>query len=245
MKKGVRVPSPLHVTNDDIKVLKDGQLVALLWRLVNLELAANQIEKYDSQVPLSIYIKDGGIDGGARWTDGPDKTDMFPGRTVGFQAKATDMSEAACSAEVRNKDGTLKPQVRKLIERGGAYVLFLGRDCVGQSKDPRIAAIKTAIESASEFAGGAKAAACDVYIYDATDIAGWVNTFPAAVAAVFEYLGKHGAGAHTWAELSGYPSFELPFAEVDKGRVGIIESLRVAATGERNVTRIIGASGLG
>ena len=90
------MPSPLQVTNDDIKLLKDGQLVELLWQLVNLDLSANRIEKYDSQVPLSIYIKDGGIDGLAHWTDGPDKTGMLPGRTVGFQAKATDMSDAAC-----------------------------------------------------------------------------------------------------------------------------------------------------
>lgn len=237
--------SPLQVTNDDIKLLKDGQLVELLWQLVNLELSANRIEKYDSQVPLSIYIKDGGIDGLAQWTDGPDKTGMLPGRTVGFQAKATDMSGAACSSEVRNKDGTLKPQVRKLFERGGAYILFLGRDCVGQSKDPRIAAIKDAVASASEVAGGAKLAAGEVYIYDATDIAGWVNTYPAAVAAVFDYLGKPGAGAHTWQELSGYPSFEVPFANVDKDRAGVIELLRAAAKEERSVTRITGASGLG
>ncbi|WP_300449283.1 hypothetical protein [Accumulibacter sp.] len=239
------MPSPLQVTNDDIKLLKDGQLVELLWQLVNLDLSANRIEKYDSQVPLSIYIKDGGIDGLAHWTDGPDKTGMLPGRTVGFQAKATDMSDAACSSEVRNKDGMLKPQVRKLVERGGAYVLFLGRDCVGQSKDPRIAAIKEAIASASEVAGGARLAAGEVYIYDATDIAGWANTYPAGVAAVFDYLGKPGAGAHTWQELSGYPSFEVPFADVDKDRAGIVESLRAAATEERSVTRITGASGLG
>ncbi|TXI75328.1 MAG: hypothetical protein E6Q43_03645 [Dokdonella sp.] len=239
------MPSPLQVANDDIKLLKDGQLVELLWQLVNLELSANHIEKYDSQVPLSIYIKDGGIDGLAHWTDGPDKTGMLPGRTVGFQAKATDMSDAACSSEVRNKDGTLKPQVRKLVERGGSYVLFLGRDCVGQSKDPRIAAIKETIAIASEVAGGAKLEAGEVYIYDATDIAGWVNTYPAAVAAVFDYLGKPGAGAHTWKELSGYPSFEVPFANGDEGRAGIVDSLRAAAAEERSVTRITGASGLG
>lgn len=237
--------SPLQINNDDIKLLKDSQLVELLWQLVNLELSANRIEKYDSQVPLSIYIKDGGIDGLARWTDGPDKTAMLPGRVVGFQAKATDMSDAACSSEVRAKDGTLKPQVRKLIESEGAYVLFLGRDCVEQSKGPRIDIIKEAIAKASEVAGGEKLLANEVYIYDATDIAGWVNTYPAAVATVFDYLGKPGAGAHTWQELSGYSSFEVPFADVDKDRSGIVESLRAAATEERSVTRIIGSSGLG
>ena len=239
------MPSPLQVTNDDIKRLDDSLLVELLWRLVNLELSANRIERYDSQVPLSIYIKDGGIDGLARWTEGPNKTDMLPRRTVGFQAKATDMSAAACSSEVITKDATLKPQVRKLVEQGGAYVLFLGRDCVEGSKVPRIANIKAAIERASEVAGGTKLKAGEVYIYDATDIAGWVNTYPAAVAAVFDYLGKPGAGAHTWKELSGYPAFEVPFADADQERAEIVESLRLAAIEARSVTRITGASGLG
>ncbi len=70
--------SPIQLTNEDIKRLKDTQLVELLWQLVYLELTANSIEQYDSQVPLSIYIKDGGIDGLALWHDGPDKTAMFP-----------------------------------------------------------------------------------------------------------------------------------------------------------------------
>ena len=66
--------SPIHATNEDIKHLRDSQLVQLLWQLVYLELAASGVEKYDSQVPLSIYIKDGGIDGLARWAEPPRKS---------------------------------------------------------------------------------------------------------------------------------------------------------------------------
>jgi hypothetical protein len=132
--------SPLQVTNDDIKALKDYQLVNILSQLLYLELGTNQIEKYDSQVPLSIYIKDGGIDGLAKWENGPEKTAFLPSRYVGFQAKATDMSESACKSEVQTDKGLLKPQVRKVVEGGGVYVLFFGRDCVEQSKEARIKA---------------------------------------------------------------------------------------------------------
>jgi hypothetical protein len=239
------VSSPLQATNDDIKHLKDSQLVHLLWQLVYLELSANGIEKFDSQVPLSIYIKDGGIDGLARWADGPGRTAMFPGRTVGFQAKATDMTDAACAAEVRAADGSLKPQVRRLVEQGGAYVLFLGRDCVTASKEPRIAAIKEAIVASSTANGAPALDAPEVFIYDASEIAAWVNSFPAAVAVLFDFLGRSGAGACSWTELSGYPTFQNPFAQADGQRAAMLHSLRSIAGTERSVTRITGTSGLG
>jgi hypothetical protein len=239
------VSSPIQATNEDIKRVRDSQLVHLLWQLVYLELAASDVETYDSQVPLSIYIKDGGIDGLARWADGPEKTAMFPSRIVGFQAKATDMSNAACAAEVRATDGSLKAQVRSLVEQGGAYVLFLGRDCVGASKDPRIAAIKRAIEDASKLGGGPALTAPKVFIYDASEIAAWVNSYPAAVAVLFDFLGKPGAGASSWNELSGYGSFENPFAGADEKRAEVLQSLRSVAATQRSVTRITGTSGLG
>ena len=237
--------SPIQATNEDIKHLRDSQLVHLLWQLVYLELTASGVEKYDSQVPLSIYIKDGGIDGLARWAGGPEKTAMLPCRIVGFQAKATDMSEAACAAEVRATKGSLKPQVRSVVEQGGVYVLFLGRDCVGASKDPRIAAVKKAIEDASKVGGGSALTAPDVYIYDASEIAAWVNSYPAAVAVLFDFLGKPGAGASSWMELSGYGAFENPFASADDKRAEILQSLRSVAATQRSVTRITGTSGLG
>jgi hypothetical protein len=217
----------------------------LLWQLVYLELSASGVEKYDSQVPLSIYIKDGGIDGLARWAGGPENTAMFPNRTVGFQAKATDMSNAACAAEVRAADGSLKAQVRNVVEQRGAYVLFLGRDCVSDSKEPRIAAMKKAIEDASKVGGGLALAAPDVFIYDASDIAAWVNSYPAAVAVLFDFLRKPGAGASSWNELSGYPAFENPFASADEKRTAVLHSLRSVAATPRSVTRISGTSGLG
>lgn len=78
--------SPTQATNEDIKRLRDSQLVQLLWQLVYLELAASGIERYNSQVPLSICIKDGGIDGLARWEGGPANTAMFPSLTVSIKS---------------------------------------------------------------------------------------------------------------------------------------------------------------
>lgn len=237
--------SPLYVTNEDVKLLHDRQLVALLSQLIYLELSANQISSFSSQVPLSIYIKDGGIDGLARWDGGPPRTARLPSRYVGFQAKATDLSDAGCRAEVKTKGGALKPEVRRLFEAGGVYVLFLARDCVEQSKHDRIDAVKAGVREASVAEGGALVDPANVFIFDASEIAAWVNVFPAAMTRVFSFLGKAGAGAQTWEELAGYADFSGPFVEKDDDRAKIIEGLRQAASSPRTVTRLLGSSGMG
>lgn len=237
--------SPLQVTNEDIKALRDHELVRLLWQLLNLELGTNQIEKYDSQVSLSIYIKDGGIDGIARWEGGPDKTTFLPSRNVGFQAKATDMSESACKSEVQTAKGLLKPQVRKLAESGGDYVLFIGRDCVEQSKVARIKALQEGIESASRAGGGVPLKAPNVKIYDASEIASWVNTYPASVAQVGYFLGKLYDGGMGWDELSKYPEFQVPYVEIDEVRKSATESIQKLSQKCGSAIRIVGSSGLG
>lgn len=237
---------PNEIDNDDIKRLTDVQLVRLLWTLLNLELDSNGIEKYDSHVPLSIYVKDGGIDGLVEWDEGPDKTDYLPGRVVGFQAKATDMSAAACTAEVRRKEGTLKSQVRSVLEGGGLYVLFLARDCVGDSRDERINALRRGIEEAVLGEGEKALAASDrIYIYDATDIAGWVNNYPAAITAVNWYLRKQHLGVRTWEEMSEYRKWANPYVSADEARDRAIDSLRNASSSPQSVVRVVGASGLG
>lgn len=237
--------SPLQVRNDDIKLLRDTQLVELLYQLINLELSAHSIHKYDSRVPLSIYIPDGGIDGQAKWTDGPESTDWLPSRLVGFQAKATEMAPADCEAEVLDKAGRLKSEVRALVEANGVYALFLGRDCVEKSKRVRIIKFEQAIVGAARKEGLTLVAKPTVRIYDANDIATWTNKYPAAVSKVFGFLRRGGAAALTWGELAGYPGNESVFVQEDEARQRVIAGLKAASNGSRKVTRLLGASGLG
>lgn len=243
---GVRddMGSPVTITNDDIKALTDKQLVQVLWQLLYLELAFHKIEMFDSHVPLSIYIKDGGIDGLAAWKDGPEKTTYLPGRDVGFQAKATDMSDSDCKSEVQTKAGRLKPQVRKLLERGGTYILFLGRDCVEQSKEPRIKALKDGIVAAILDDGEKAIDAPDIRILDASDIAAWVTLYPAAVSTVCYFRGRSYAGMG-WTEMSEYPNWQIPYVESDEQRIAAVQSIREASGTPKSVIRVIGSAGLG
>lgn len=233
-----------QVSNDDIKELKDFQLVSLLWQLVNLELSTYGIEQYDSHIPLSIYIKDGGIDGQAKWEGGPTKTAHLPCRHVGFQAKATRMNIADCAKEVKTEAGLLKPEVQKLFDAGGEYVLFLGDNCVEKSKKPRIAAFVKAIQALS-VAAGTPIATPTVRIFDATDIATWVNMYPAAVSAVGYFLGRTYGVGMGWTELSGRPDWQFPYITLDAARVTAMQAIRSAAGAAKNVVRVVGLTGLG
>lgn len=238
---------PTKVTNEDVRALTAGQLVNVLWQLVNLELASHSVHQYESQVPLSIYIKDGGIDGLAKWQEGPEHTAFIPNRVTGFQAKASDMSEADCAAEVKTTKNELKPEVRKIVEANGTYVLFLGRDCVELSKGPRRQAIKSAIEEASSVGGGAALTVMSerIVIFDASDIAAWINAYPAVVAQVGYFVGKRIGPAIGWEEMAQYPDMVIPYADYDKARQGLAEVIRNVGNSPRSVLRVLGASGLG
>lgn len=237
--------SPIQLSNEDVKLLRDHQLVRLLYQLLYVELRTHGINQYDSQVPLSVYIKDGGIDGIARWSVGQPSTAWLPSRFVGFQAKAADMDARACGKEVLAADGTLKPQVQRLVMASGSYILFLARDCVEQSKQPRIEAIQNEIRTAMTTAGQPLGGLPDVRIYDASDIAAWANLYPAVVAHVFECLGRAGAGAMSWGELNGSASFQIPFETSDPKRVAAMAALDDAPLAPRDVVRVLGSSGMG
>jgi hypothetical protein len=228
---------PTRVTNEDVRALSAGQLVNVLWQLVNVELASHGIHQYESQVPLSIYIKDGGIDGLAKWQNGPEHTAFIPNRVTGFQAKASDMSESDCGAEVKTKAKELKPEVRKLVAANGTYVLFLGRDCVELSKGPRRQAIKDAIEEASKTGGGFPLTITEerILIFDASDIAKWINAYPAVVAQVGYFVGKRIGPAIGWEEMSQYPDMLIPYADYDKTRKGLADVIRDVSNSPRSV----------
>lgn len=238
---------PTQVSHEDVKLLSPGQLVTVLWHLVSLELAANRLHQHESSVPLSIYIKDGGIDGLAQWSGGPERTSYLPSRHVGFQSKATDMDESQCAGEIRTSKGKLKSQVRSLMENGGHYVLFMGRDCVEASKKPRREALKKAIEEASG-AGGDSSIAVDekrISILDASDIAAWINVYPAAVSQVGYFISRQIGPAIGWEEMSGYPEMSIPYRETDRARIDAAAAIREETRRPRSVVRVLGSSGLG
>lgn len=98
--------------------------------LLGLEAGKYNLFQADIAVPLKIEVSDGGEDGRIKWNNGPQRTDWIPDRFTVFQCKATDMPPAKCKSEVCKKDSTaLKERVKEVLDAGGAYILFYGREC--------------------------------------------------------------------------------------------------------------------
>lgn len=236
--------SPTHVTNADIRLLSQDQLANLLWHLIYLEQRTHQIPHFDSDVPLAINVPDGGIDGLAKWSGGPDRTPMLPSRHVGFQSKADDLSASAAAKELLTEDKTLKPEVRKLLSAGGDYILFFKSNAAARGQADRVKAMVDTIRRASK-RDGKQIKKPSVRVYGATKIAEWVNQYPAAIAFVDQILGRSRSTAKGWKEIAGYPEFANKYIAGDAKRDEAIQQMKTASYAPKSVVRVLGMSGLG
>ena len=233
----------LEVTDTDIHRLDANQLTDLLCRLLNLEAERFSIPKRAVDVSLQINVPDGGSDGQIDWTDGPSETDFIPSRHTLFQCKATEIKPAGCKKEVQiNGSRTLKLEVEHVLDNGGSYVLFCTQSLNTQQKNARIRKIREAIKEAD------KSYAEDVIIkiYDAGMIQNWVNLYPAAVAAILEWVGHATSSpAQTWEHWSRHKNFRQFDFVADDQSTGYIRQLREYLSSPRHIARIVGLSGLG
>ena len=115
-----------EITHKDINHLTDDQLTDLLRRLLHLEAARFGIAASGVRVSLHIDVPDGGEDGRIQWSEGPVRTDYVPNRLTMFQCKAKAMRPADCGKELRLPHSKqLKPQVEKVLDAGGSYILLI------------------------------------------------------------------------------------------------------------------------
>lgn len=228
----------IEITHEEIKLLNDAQLTDLLQRLLLSEVRAHGVPESSVEGSLDIDIPDGGEDASVRWEGNPFDTDWITNDSF-FQIKATAMGPAKCKAEMLSKDGAhLKPLIRDLIKRKGAYILFCNKP--GKDTD-RLKEMREALRI-----GGIKNwKTADLRIYNPTKIATWTNKHFGAIAAVREWTGRPFPVAfQTWQRWSGYKEHKAQFVadeHIDKS----LEVLRSAADKDGAIVRVIGLSGLG
>ena len=186
---------------------------------------------------LKIEVSDGGEDGRIKWLDGPQRTDWIPDRFTIFQIKATDMPASKAKSEVCKKDSTeLKDRVKEVLDAGGTYVLFYGRDCNQQRSLPRINEIREAIrESGASYATTAK-----IEIHDAQRIANWCNQYAATVTYVCECTGFHlPVDSKTWSVWAEHPDHQIGFLS-NAILEGFLRGIRTALVEAKATIRVEG-----
>lgn len=233
---------PFNVEADHITQLNDVQLTQLLNVILNAEAIKSGLAQSAVDVALNIRVGDGGEDGRIKWSGGIERTSFIPNRFTLFQNKATTMTKAACANELVASDGTIKAMVLEAFEQGGAYVLFTTQKLNVRQKQQRITRMH---EKLAELAFP-NADKVDLQIYDASQIANWVNSYLVAITSVLNWIGRPiERGLKSFESWSKNRDFNThAFVEVPARTLQMSE-LKERLLEPKYCARINGLSGLG
>lgn len=188
----------------------------------------------------NINAPDGGIDAVIRNAT-PSSDDVIPAGLSGYQVKCSSPSPEDCKKELhqnRRLGDPLKPEVKRLLDDGGTYVLVLFSDEVYPTKSQIEQAIREDLTRVGYVDPKFR-------VYTVDQIAGFAARFPALVASLSGYL-SHCLPYQMWA---GNLDVSTPSIFVTDGnREGIIQDIRNRLRdydGRTAVLRITGLSGLG
>ncbi len=226
-----------------IEMLDPIQLTRLLKRLLYLEAAMLNIPLSALHVPFDINVPDGGEDGRIKWDGGVKRTDFLPKRFTLFQIKARKMDPADCYNEILKNDGkTLKNQVAKVLDAGGAYIIFCKKEYVGQAKDERVKKVGDALNAA----GRNDYKTAHIEFYDGDQIATWTNKYFTSQVYVMSCVGLSIPwGLKTWEHWASNRDYDLEYIS-NTILNEHIRALREHFTKDKHaIVRIRGLSGLG
>lgn len=226
----------LHVIeSDDIQRLQPGQLVGLLRVLLHAEAKPTDAHVL---VPAQITVSDGGEDG--RWEGATNAAEYIPKKFTLFQSKAEKLDPKGCAAELLDGKGALKPAIKEVLRRKGAYVYFCGRGLTQPKIKARLEKAFAALRTVRK-----TLRASPLHFLDGNKIAAWTNRHVAAVAYVAKCCHLPVASDYrTWSDWSRDPVFTTNFhsnATLDR----FIAQLRDHLLRPKNIGRITGLSGLG
>ena len=202
-----------NVRYEEISRLNDVQLTELLKRLVNLEASRFFISPSAMSVSLNIHVSDGGQDGRVEWHAGPDRTDFIPDRFTIFQVKATEMDPSDCINElfekqkrekrkgsISQKKKQLKIKIEEVLDRGGCYIIFCGREYTDSNVEKKIDGMRIALKEAGKTYWNT----ANLKFYSAQKIADWTNQYLSAIIFVKTIMnGTPMDGLMTWKTCLG------------------------------------------
>ncbi|KQV55471.1 hypothetical protein ASC95_29150 [Pelomonas sp. Root1217] len=241
--------APLEVTFKEVQRLGDEPLRALVARLCRAELS-------DARLPLSAVRAGGHQDAGDAGIDvhielggNAAGLDFLPRCRVGLQVKARGLPASAVADEMLVR-GVLKPAIRELLMRGGAYILVSSKDsCTPAMLDRRLAAMR----SVAADAGLPAEAALD--FIGADRLADWTNRHRGVALWLHEQLDGpcHGWRGHgTWAAGAADVQFLTDEHVRVRGPAGqlltaleALADMRAALRRPRRAVRLVGLSGAG
>jgi len=232
--------TPFSLQVEDLTNIGPDRAVEFFRRLLWAEASRTGVGKHLIHVPQCINASDGGID--AHIEDASPSTDeVIPRGSSGFQIKSSDLSPSESRKELHlhgDVKKSIKPEIKRVLDRSGTYVLVLFADLTGEKKEEIEQALKEELSALGY-------SMQKVRVYTANQISSFAENFPALVAwfnndwnQCLPYTG--------WADNLDVkvPSVFVPDDQRIKYTEEIREKLR-NPDGECPIYRITGLSGIG
>ena len=243
----------LELTGDHIQSLNDEDLRELVYKLCIAELRGAGLPASGVTAGGNQTAADGGLDVRVEVPDTHSaRLDFIQRSVTGFQVKCEDMQPAKLINEMR-PGGELRPVIKSLIERSGAYIVVSSKGSVTDS------ALRRRVDAmASAVASALNSPQLKLDFYDRGRLAAWVRVYPGVEMWVRDRVGDRLQGwqAHgRWTtDTTGTPYLHDPSGRLIAKTSGSadamsasdgIDSLRQKLRCPGAVIRLVGLSGTG
>lgn len=233
------VPLPFEIGGEHIEHINETLFPKLLRRLLHAEACTHGVPIDGIHVAGNTKARDGGEDGRIEWRGGADRTPNLPCRLNQFQLKAGDVKPAQAGKDVV-RGGKVQPMVGAVLEAGGHYRLLCTRRYTRQAIENRVQRIREALRGTGVLIDDGQ-----ITVWDADQIADWVNQHPAVAIWAKErtQLGTVGP-FRSWTYWARHPDHDnspwVPDERLSKLRDRMRELERL-----QRILRLVGLSGIG
>ncbi|WP_369723395.1 hypothetical protein AB8Z38_05095 [Bradyrhizobium sp. LLZ17] len=243
-----------EITGDDIALLNDTDLRALIGRLCEAELRRQGHPVSHVTWGGSQTAKDGGLDVHVGLPTGASINGFIPRPETGFQVKKPDMPRQEILDEMK-PDGVVRPILVELAQASGSYIIV---SATGSTAHSALKNRKKAMADAVE--GIADASKLVLDFYDRNRVATWLRDHPGLIPWVRCLIGKSIPGWQSFGSWSRAPGGTDDSYLVDgeariktgdekegEGLSAIdgINRIRDVLRQPRQVVRLVGLSGVG
>ena len=173
----------LEITPDDVALLNDTDLRTLIGLLCESQLRSRGLSAAAVTWSGHQNSADGGLDVRVALAEGETIEGFVPSPQTGFQVKKSPMPHAKIIDEMR-PEGVLRPIIRDLANRSGAYIIVSAESASGTALKNRRDAMREAVSDLPN----AKDLALD--FYDRGRVASWVRDHAGMVLWVRSKIGR-------------------------------------------------------
>ena len=239
--RSVLAGGPFASTGEDVTRLREWETPQFVRSILYAEAEANGLPADSIHVAEQYSVPDGGEDAHIRWEDGPARTQYLPSRYTQFQIKTGAITPTKAGREVLTEDGNLKGMIRAALEAGAHYVLLCTTPLTAKKAQAMAEKIRESIQAAPFPVDLAR-----IHVWDADQIAAWVNRYPPVAARLRERTNPGSIGPfRSWIQWANRTEHDLSPLVDDPRLVPLRARLLDDLVQTGKAVRVVGPAGVG